>query len=120
METAELNAMAMKWFGAFNQHDLEKLLLLYADDAAHSSPKLKARQPETNGLIKGKAALRAWWGDAFQRLPSLHYEIKRLTPHDNRVFMEYVRHVANEEDLLVGEMLEIENGLIAKSSVFHA
>lgn len=120
METAELNAMAMKWFGAFNQHDLEKLLLLYADDAAHYSPKLKARQPETNGLIKGKAALRAWWGDAFQRLPSLHYEIKRLTPHDNRVFMEYVRHVANEEDLLVGEMLEIENGLIAKSSVFHA
>ncbi len=119
MKTPELNSIALKWFEAFNQHGLVNLLTLYADDAEHFSPKLKVRKPETKGLIKGKAALRAWWQDAFDRLPTLHYEVKRLTPYDNRVFMEYVRHVAGEEDLLVGEMLEVENGLIIKSSVFH-
>jgi len=77
------------------------------------------RQPETNGLIKGKAALRAWWQDAFDRLPSLRYKIVRLTPNQDRVFMEYVRHVVGEDDLYVGEMLEIKNELIVKSSVFH-
>lgn len=112
-------AIAYAWFDAFNAHNLEQLLQLYHEDAEHFSPKLKIRQPETNGLIKGKPSLRAWWQGAFDRLPSLHYEVVRLTPHENRVFMEYIRHVDHEEDLFVGEMLEIENGLIIKSSVFH-
>ena len=51
--------IAHAWFDAFNTHDIEMLLALYAEDAEHYSPKLKIRQPETNGLIKGKPALRA-------------------------------------------------------------
>ncbi len=111
--------IAHAWFDAFNAHNLEQLLQLYHEDAEHYSPKLKVRQPETNGFINGKLALRTWWQDAFNRLPTLHYEVVRLTPHENRVFMEYVRQVSGEEDLYVGEMLEIENGLIIRSSVFH-
>src|SRR5258706_14061915 len=119
MTSSELNEIARRWFAAFNDKDLERLLALYHDNAEHFSPKLKVRHPETNGLIKGKVALRSWWQDAFERLQSLQYEIIRLTPHEDRVFMEYVRHVNGEEDLFVGEMLEIQNGLIIKSSVFH-
>lgn len=119
MKSEELNQIARNWFEAFNQHDLEKLLSLYDDHAKHYSPKLKVRKPETNGLIKGKAALRAWWQDAFDRLPSLRYEVLRLTPHDDRVFMEYLRHVKGEDDLYVGEMLEVRDGLIVASAVFH-
>jgi hypothetical protein len=116
---AELQAVAHAWFHAFNDHNLEELLSLYDDDAQHYSPKLKIRHPETEGLIKGKPALRAWWQDAFNRLPTLRYELIRLTPYENRVFMEYVRHVEGEENLYVGEMLELENGKIIASSVFH-
>ena len=116
---SELVSIAKQWFDAFNDHDLEKLLSLYDEDAQHYSPKLKVRQPESRGFIKGKNALRAWWHDAFNRLPTLNYELVRLTPYENRVFMEYVRHVHGEEDLYVGEMLEIENGKIIASSVFH-
>jgi len=119
MSASALNEIAQRWFAAFNDKDLERLLALYDDSAAHFSPKLKVRYPETNGVITGKNALRAWWQDAFQRLPSLHYEVVRLTPFEDRVFMEYVRHVKDEDDLFVGEMLEIHNGLIIKSSVFH-
>jgi hypothetical protein len=70
-------------------------------------------------LIKGKSALRAWWRDSFDRLPSLQYEVVRLTPYQDRVFMEYIRHVEVEEDLRVGEMLEIDHNKIVRSSVFH-
>jgi SnoaL-like domain len=112
-------AIAHAWFNAFNAHNLKQLLELYHEEAEHYSPKLKLRQPDTQGLIKGKPALRAWWQDSFDRLPTLHYEVVRLTPHQDRVFMEYVRHVAGEEELYVGEMLELENGLITRSSVFH-
>jgi hypothetical protein len=119
MSATELTKIAELWMGAFNHKDLNALLALYDDAAEHFSPKLKIRQPETNGFIKGKTALRAWWQDAFTRLPSLHYELIRLTPYEDRVFMEYVRHVNDESDLYVGEMLELKSGLIIKSSVFH-
>jgi ketosteroid isomerase-like protein len=111
--------IALKWFEAFNAHDLEKLLSLYDDNAEHYSPKLKVRRPETNGLVKGKAALRDWWKDSFDRLPRLRYEIKKLTADEEQVFMEYIRHVEGEEDLRVGEVLEIKNGKIVFSRVYH-
>jgi ketosteroid isomerase-like protein len=111
--------IATKWFEAFNEHDLEKLLSLYNDNAQHYSPKLKIRMPETQGLIKGKQALREWWKDAFHRLPSLQYEVVKLTADDEQVFMEYIRRVNGEEDLSVGEVLQIDNGLIVFSRVYH-
>ena len=111
--------IATHWFEAFNEHNLEKLLTLYGENAEHFSPKLKIRLPETQGLIKGKAALRSWWQDAFDRLPTLKYEVKKLTADDEQVFMEYIRHVNGEDDLPVGEVLEIKNGLIVFSRVYH-
>lgn len=111
--------IATKWFEAFNAHDLEKLLSLYNDNAQHYSPKLKIRMPETQGLIKGKQALREWWQDAFDRLPTLQYEVIKLTTDENQVFMEYIRRVDGEDDLSVGEVLQIDNGLIVFSRVYH-
>lgn len=111
--------IARRWFAAFNAHDLEDLLTLYADDAEHFSPKLKIRRPETHGLIRGKDALRGWWRDAFDRLPTLRYEVVKLTADEDQVFMEYVRHVHGEEDLRVGEVLEIRAGAIIASRVYH-
>lgn len=111
--------VALAWFAAFNAHDLAALLALYADDAEHFSPKLLVRRPETGGWVKGKEALRGWWQDAFDRLPTLRYEVTSLTANDERVFMEYVRHVQGEPDLRVGEVLEIANGIIVASRVYH-
>ena len=111
--------IATKWFEAFNAHDLEKLLSLYNDNAQHYSPKLKIRMPETQGLIKGKQALREWWQDAFDRLPTLQYEVIKLTADEDQVFMEYIRRVDGEDDLSVGEVLQIDNGWIVFSRVYH-
>lgn len=113
------HTIAKSWLSAFNEHHLENLLALYHDDAIHFSPKLKIRHPETNGLIKGKSALRAWWKDAFERLPQLEYREKTITSNDERVFMEYLRIVPGEENMNVAEVLEIQNGLIVASRVYH-
>jgi ketosteroid isomerase-like protein len=118
--TPEKNlSIAHLWFEAFNAHNLEKLLSLYDDDAQHFSPKLKIRHPETNGFVTGKEALRTWWQDAFDRLPSLHYKVTSLTSNSDRVFMEYNRTVENEEEMLVAEVLEIKEGKIFASRVYH-
>lgn len=115
----ELEQIAMKWFEAFNTKKLENLLELYDDEAQHYSPKLKIKKPETNGLIIGKQALHDWWKDAFERLPTLHYKPTSFTANENRVFMEYTRQVAGENDMLVAEVLEIKEGKIVFSRVYH-
>ena len=111
--------IAQQWINAFNEHNLEALLSLYDDNAIHFSPKLKQRRPETEGLIKGKEAMRDWWRDALDRLPTLHYKLVRLTANDDRVFMEYIRQVYDEEDMDVAEVLEIKDGKIVASRVYH-
>jgi ketosteroid isomerase-like protein len=119
MNAENNRSIAVKWFAAFNGHDLEALLSLYHNDAKHFSPKLKIRKPETNGLVQGKTALREWWKDAFERLPTLNYTYTSLTADEDRVFMEYVRKVKGEEDMLVAEVLEVKDGLIIASRVYH-
>ncbi len=118
--SAEKNlSIAMLWLEAFNAHNLEKLVSLYEDEAVHFSPKLKLRHPETKGLVIGKDALRLWWKDAFDRLPTLNYKVTSLTSNADRVFMEYLRTVANEDHLMVAEVLEIKDGRIIASRVYH-
>lgn len=116
----DLKRIATAWFDAFNRHNLEDLLALYDEDAQHYSPKLKIHQPETQGLIKGLDALRTWWADAFHRLPNLHYDILKLISDDTHVFMEYIRQTPGEPDLQVGEVLEIHDGKIVASRVYHS
>lgn len=119
MTPEQLQSIAFRWFEAFNTKELEKLLSLYDDEAKHFSPKLKIRHPETEGFVIGKQAMRTWWQDAFDRLPSLHYQVTSLTANSDRVFMEYIRKVDGEEDMLVAEVLEVKEGKIIASRVYH-
>jgi predicted SnoaL-like aldol condensation-catalyzing enzyme len=112
-------SIAHKWFDAFNSHNLDQLLSLYDDEAEHFSPKLKIKKPETNGLVKGKKALHDWWEEAFEQLPTLNYKVTSLTANENRVFMEYVRTVEGQDNMLVAEVLEIKEEKIVFSRVYH-
>lgn len=116
-KTEQNKQITYDWIRAFNEQNLQNLLALYHHDAEHFSPKLKTLQPESNGFIKGKPAMKAWWADAFERLPSLQYVLVNLIVDDKQVFMEYLRKVEGEAEMKVGEVLEIEEGLIVKSRV---
>lgn len=118
-DPADVAAIARRWLGCFERLDLDGLLALYADDCVHTSPKIRARHPETDGVLRGKPALRAWWADAFARIPELVYEVRAITADGRRAVMEYVRHAPGDEDLPVSETLEIEGGLIVASAVYH-
>ena len=115
--TAEV---ARAWLHAFNAKDLDALLALYADDCVHTSPKIRALHPETGGELRGKVHLRAWWADAFTRLPGLTYEETCVTAGDASVVLEYVRKVPGEAALYVAEVFELDGaGRIRASRVYH-
>ena len=119
MTTTKNLSIAHKWLETFNNHNLEQLLSLYDEEAEHFSPKLKIKKPETNGLVKGKKSMYDWWQEAFEQLPSLHYKVTSLTANGDRVFMEYIRTVDGEKDMLVAEVLEIKEERIVFSRVYH-
>lgn len=127
---AALVAVAREWLAAFNARDLPRLLALYRDDARHFSPKLLARRPETKGLVTGKAELRDWWADCFERLPGLRYAERTIATAppaaarasastSGRLFLEYERSVPGEPPLQVAEAFEVVDGAIVESRVFH-
>ena len=133
-EPAPLEALARRWLACFNTRDLDGLLALYAPDAVHVSPKLRDRQlaagdrppSECDGSIRGVPALHDWWRGAMDRLPGLRYEPMHITcdsaatlESGGRVFMEYLRTVPGEADLVVAEVLIVSDGRIVASWVFH-
>jgi 8-oxo-dGTP pyrophosphatase MutT (NUDIX family) len=114
-----LVALARAWLAAFNGRDLEALLALYAEDAVHVSPKLAARRPETGGRVRGKAALREWWADAFARLPGLRYAERTITTAPGTIVIVYERTVPGEPAIDVAELFVVRAGAIVESRVFH-
>lgn len=112
-------SIASRWLAAFNAHDVDALVALYADDATHTSPKIRALHPDTGGKLVGKVALSKWWREANARLPGLRYERTALTANDDRVVLEYIRHAPNEAPMPVAEIFDIASGKIVASRVFH-
>ncbi|KAJ3097696.1 hypothetical protein HK100_005280, partial [Physocladia obscura] len=110
-------AVAQSWLDAFNTRNLEKLVNLYSPDCQHVSPKLKLAQPQTNGIVSGHSALRAWWKSSFDKYATLEYAAKSFTADDNGVWIEYLRRAPGEPDTMVAEYLEVDSRskLISKS-----
>lgn len=118
-DPATLRDIAERWLACFERRDLDALLALYADDATHTSPKIRVRHPETGGLLRGKDAMRVWWADSFARLPSMKYVPTSITADGTRVYYEYIRQVEGEPDMPVCEVLDVHDGRIVASRVFH-
>src|SRR3954468_11044631 len=100
----ELVALARRWLSCFESKDVDALVALYAPDAQHFSPKLRALRPDTGGCIRGRAELREWWADAFRRIPQLRYVETRITAQPGRVVLEYARHAPGEPEMPVAEV----------------
>jgi hypothetical protein len=107
-------AIAHRWLKAFNDHLIDDLLELYDDNAEHYSPRLLKMHPETNGLIKGKAAMFQWWQNAFERMPTLTYSLIQLKEEEDKI-----RSVEGEPDSTVNEMIQIRDGKIVFSKVLE-
>lgn len=73
MNDAEL--FAEDWIAAWNARDLDRVLRHYSDDVELTSPRARSILPESGGVIRGKAALRAYWTVALAASPSLRFEL---------------------------------------------
>jgi uncharacterized protein (TIGR02246 family) len=57
-ETADLAALGRKWIAAWNSHDLERVLELYAEDSEMTSDKIPAERCAANPIFEPIGAKR--------------------------------------------------------------
>jgi len=111
--------IARSWLAAFNAHDVPALVALYAEDATHTSPKIRALHPDTDGKLVGHAALTEWWTESNRRLPNLRYELISITGDEQRAVIEYLRHAPDQPPMPVAESFDMADGKITASRVYH-
>lgn len=92
------DAFARDWIEAWNGHDLERILSHYADPFEMSSPVIIDVAGEPSGMLKGKAAVRAYWMKALTLIPDLRFELITTLIGVNSITLYYqsVRGLAAE------------------------
>jgi ketosteroid isomerase-like protein len=113
---AHLAALGRNWIAAWNSHDLERVLALYADDTEMTSDRIPAFGFDASGTLRGKANLRMYWGKALQLLPNLHFELidTYVSPNSLVVFYQ------NERGAKICEYLRLDaQGKIIQGSANH-
>lgn len=82
-------AFARDWIAAWNAHDLERILTHYADDFEMTSPLIVERMGVPSGRLKGKDAIRAYWGQGLAKTPALQFDLMKVLAGVNSVAMLY-------------------------------
>ncbi|MFD4957629.1 nuclear transport factor 2 family protein [Microbacterium sp. NPDC058389] len=109
MEITEARRFAQQWVDAWNAHDLDGVLAHFADDAEFSSPVAAQLLPESEGVLRGKAAIRAYWAVGIERIPDLRFEVVDVYTGVDLIVINYRNHTGG----LVNEVLRLgADGLV--------
>ena len=66
------------WVAAWNAHDLEAIMALYAPDVVFQTPTAIATLGIPDGRIEGLKALREHFARGLARLPDLRFDLDRI------------------------------------------
>jgi hypothetical protein len=106
-------AFAAEWIAAWNAHDLERILSHYADDFEMSSPFIVQRMGEASGRLRGKTAMRAYWGPALAG--ELHFTLEEVLLGVDALTILYRRHDGGR----VAETIEFDAARHAVRAAAH-
>jgi serine 3-dehydrogenase len=110
--------LAERWLSAWNAHQPDRILALYADDARHTSARVRAFTGSTDTLT-GIESISQYIRTAVTRFPELHFEPLSVSTGPRTVVIEYRRHGVDTVEPTV-ELLEVNaDGLIQHARVYH-
>lgn len=114
----DAEGFARSWLEAFNARDVDAIMAHYAEGIEHTSPTVARLLGEPSGIVRGKAALRAYFEKALAAAgPGLHLDLLRIHFGVNGVTLVYHRSGGK----LVAETFHFDkDGLVARAFVAHA
>jgi hypothetical protein len=110
MDAAFAEQFASEWLAAWNGHDLEAILVHFSDEVVFTSPLAQRIVEGSDGVIRGKEALRAYWCEGLRRNPELRFEIEGLYLGVATIVIRY----RNQTGGLVNEVLTFDGSLVVE------
>ena len=106
-------------FEAFNRHDVESLVDLYAEDT-------RLRSPGDHDFSVGKEFVRATYRSHFDNIPGVHNDVKKVVVEGNEGSVEFVasweKPTASNPNarghLKIASFITVENGKIVKDVTY--
>ncbi|AOS94259.1 nuclear transport factor 2 family protein [Mycobacterium intracellulare] len=106
----DADAFSKRWAQHWNAHDVDAVLDDFHDDVVFTSPVAAKLLPETQGVVRGKAALRRYWIAALERIPDLRFTVEGVYQGVNTIVIAY----RNQNDDLVNEVLIFDGDAIVE------
>ena len=110
MTHAEAEAFVGRWLKAWNAHDLDAILDHFTDDVTFTSPHAQQLLDGSDGIIRGKDALRGYWEEGLRRIPDLRFELLGVYAGVHTLVINY----RNQRGGLASEVLTFDGELVAE------
>jgi steroid Delta-isomerase len=111
-----------RWHETVVGGDLDGLMALYADDAILETPLILATLPDkSEGVLKGKSAIRPFFEAGFRKLRSdlgRWYRTGTFFANGRQLTWEYPRATPQGDQVDLVEVMDIADGLIAHHRVY--
>ncbi|WP_283136542.1 nuclear transport factor 2 family protein [Rhizohabitans arisaemae] len=75
MNLDRAQGFAEEWVAGWNSRDLDRIMRHYADDVVFRSPIAARLIAGSDGTIRGKEALRAYWAEGLRLNPQLRFQL---------------------------------------------
>jgi len=89
IDVAFARAFAAEWIAAWNSGEFERVFALCDDDFEMRSPLIAERGFSATAVLRGKAAIRPYWGAGLAANPPLHFELLDAYGGVNTVAIHY-------------------------------
>jgi steroid delta-isomerase-like uncharacterized protein len=103
-------------FEAFNRHDVQGMMSLYAPEAVHISPAFCS--PQT-----GPEAIGAIYGELFETIPNVHDQVTRIIADENQAAVTFEARgtTASGQNLAlsIAAIIEVRSGRIVRETTYY-
>lgn len=107
---------AVSWVEAWNSGDLERVIAHYAEDVVLSSPLIRTMEGGNSNTIRGREALRAYFGAALRKFPLLRFRLRAVHVGDQAIVLLY----DSVAGLVASEKLKLnKKGQIIRAWVYY-
>jgi ketosteroid isomerase-like protein len=119
MTREEAAAFATRWAAAWNERAVERVLAHFAEDVVFTSP--TAQAVVGVGTVHGKAALRAYWAKALERIAHLRFTVDRVLwdPAAQELAIVYVSETDGRTRRMSENLTFGAHGKVSAAEVFH-
>jgi predicted ester cyclase len=110
MTEDKARSLAHDWVAAWNSHDLNAIMEHYDESVELTSP-VAAKLLGTDGVVVGKANLRAYFQRGLDAYPNLHFQLKDVLWGMHSVVLYYT----NQNRTPVAEFMQISpDGMVTQ------